>query len=128
MKCIRKGIEAEVTYTDSKNRQWGYPVSLVDRTYHCRRWQICGIPCIYALFFMSVIASAEGEVDRYVSEYFSVAKFRAAYAMNVPTLLGKDQWIKVDSGFKLYSPVLTRPAGRPRKNRIRASAEGGLPI
>jgi hypothetical protein len=63
-----------------------------------------------------------------VSEYFSVAKFRTAYAMNVPTLLGKDQWMKVDPGFKLYSPVLTRPAGRPRKNRIRASAEGGAPI
>ncbi|KAK1667935.1 hypothetical protein QYE76_056094 [Lolium multiflorum] len=70
----------------------------------------------------------DGEVDQYVSEYFSVAKFRAAYAMNVPTLLGKDQWMKVDPGFKLYSPVLTRPAGRPRKNRIRASAEGGAPI
>jgi hypothetical protein len=36
--------------------------------------------------------------------------------------------MKVDPGFKLYSPVLTRPAGRPRKNRIRASAEGGAPI
>jgi hypothetical protein len=77
---------------------------------------------------MSVIAGAEGEVDQYVSEYFSVAKFRAAYAMNVSTLLGKDQWMKVNPGFKLYSPVLTRPAGRPRKNRIRASAEGGAPI
>jgi hypothetical protein len=39
---------------------------------------------------MSVIGGAEGEVDQYVSEYFSVAEFRAAYAMNVPTLLGKD--------------------------------------
>jgi hypothetical protein len=63
-----------------------------------------------------------------VSEYFSVAKFRAAYAMNVPTLLRKDQWMKVDPGFKLYSLGLTRPVGRPRKNRIRASAEGGAPI
>jgi hypothetical protein len=128
MKCIRKGIEAEVTYTDSKNRQWRYPVSLVDRTCHYRRWQIREISCIHALFFMSVIAGAEGEVDQYVSEYFSVAKFWAAYAMNVPTLLGKDQWMKVNPGFKLYSKVLTRPAGRPRKNRIRASAEGGAPI
>ncbi|KAK1617284.1 hypothetical protein QYE76_022801, partial [Lolium multiflorum] len=98
MQCVRKGMEAEVTYTDSKNMQW------------------------------SVIGGEDGEVDQYVSEYFSVAKFRAAYAMNVPTLLGKDQWMKVDPGFKLYSPVLTRPAGRPRKNRIRASAEGGAPI
>jgi hypothetical protein len=29
-------MEAEVTYTDSKNRQWRYPVCLVDRTCHCR--------------------------------------------------------------------------------------------
>ena len=77
---------------------------------------------------MSVIAGVEGEVDQYMSEYFSVAKFRAAYAMNIPILLEKDQWMKVDPGFKLYSPVLTRPAGRPRKNRTRASAEGGAPI
>ena len=40
MKCIRTGMEAEVTYTDSKNRQWRYPVNLVDRTCHCRQWQI----------------------------------------------------------------------------------------
>jgi hypothetical protein len=66
MKCIRKGMEAEVTYTDSKNRQWRYLVSLVDRTCHCRRWQISGIPYIHALFFMSVIGGAEGEVDQYV--------------------------------------------------------------
>ncbi|KAK1645690.1 hypothetical protein QYE76_063495 [Lolium multiflorum] len=80
------------------------------------------------IVFHECYRGEDGEVDQYVSEYFSVAKFRAAYAMNVPTLLGKDQWMKVDPGFKLYSPVLTRPAGRPRKNRIRASAEGGAPI
>ena len=39
-------------------------------------------------------------------------------------LLGKDQWTIVDPGFKLYSSVLTRPPGRPRKNRIRVGEEG----
>ena len=29
---------------------------------------------------------------QYCSEYFSVAKFMAAYAENVPALVGKDQW------------------------------------
>ena len=62
-----------------------------------------------------------------MSEYFSVAKFRATYAQNVLALLGKHQWMEVDPGFKLYPPVFTRPVGRPRKNRIRASAEGGAP-
>jgi hypothetical protein len=40
---------------------------------------------------MTVIGGADGEVDQYCSEYFSVAKFKAAYADNVPALLGKDQ-------------------------------------
>ena len=73
---------------------------------------------------MSIIGGEDGEVDQYCSEYFSVAKFRVAYAENVPALLGKDQWNIVDPGFKLHSPVLTRPPGRPRKNRIRAGEEG----
>ena len=41
---------------------------------------------------MTVIRGADGEVDQYCSEYFSVAKFMAAYAENVPALVGKDQW------------------------------------
>ena len=73
---------------------------------------------------LTVIGGQDGEVDQYISEYFSVAKFRAAYASNVPALLGKDQWIHVDLGFKLDSPVLTRPLGRPRKNRFRRGEEG----
>ena len=125
MKCIRSSThEAEVTYTDSKNREWRYPVNLASRECSCRQWQIRGKPCIHALHLMTVIGGQDGEVDQYISEYFSVAKFRAAYASNVPALLGKDQWNIVDPGFTLHSPVLTRPPGRPRKNRIRAGEEG----
>ncbi|XP_073355050.1 uncharacterized protein [Aegilops tauschii subsp. strangulata] len=125
MKCIRPSTyEAEVTYTDSKNREWRYPVNLATNECSCRQWQIRGKPCIDALHLMTVIGGEDGEVDQYCSEYFSVAKFRVAYAENVPALLGKDQWNIVDPGFKLHSPVLTRPPGRPRKNRIRAGEEG----
>ncbi|KAE8811903.1 hypothetical protein D1007_11115 [Hordeum vulgare] len=76
---------------------------------------------------MTLIGGEEGEVDQYISEYFSIAKFRASYASNVPALLGKDQWNIVDLGFKLNSPILTRPLGRPRKNRYRAGEEGRVP-
>ncbi|XP_073365744.1 uncharacterized protein [Aegilops tauschii subsp. strangulata] len=62
-----------------------------------------------------------------IAEYFSVSKFMAAYADNVPALLGKDQWNIVDPGFKLHAPVITRPPGRPRNQRIRAGEEGRLP-
>jgi hypothetical protein len=107
MKCIRPSTyEAEVTYIDSKNREWRYPVDLTSRTCNCRQWQICGQPCIHALFFMILTGGEDGEVDQYVSEYFSVAKFKAAYAENMPALLGKDQWTVIDPGFKLHAPVL----------------------
>jgi hypothetical protein len=111
MKCIRSDkYEGEVAYTDSKNRLWRYPVNLAARTCSCRQWQIHGKPGIHALHLITVIGGADGEVDQYCSEYFSVAD-------NVPALLGKDQWNIVDLGFKLHAPVLTRPPGRPRKNK-----------
>jgi hypothetical protein len=100
-------------------------VDLSSKTCSCRQWQIRGQPCIHALFFMTLIGGEIGEVDQYVSEYFFVAKFKVTYAENVPALLGKDQWTIIDPGFKLHAPVLVRPPGRPRKNRIRSSAEGG---
>ena len=128
MKRIRSGTyEGEITYTDTKNRVWRYPVNLSTRECTCRQWQIRGKPCIHALHLMTVIGGADGEVDQYCSEYFSVAKFMAAYADNVPALLGKDQWNIVDPGFKLHAPVITRPPGRPRNQRIRAGEEGRLP-
>ena len=128
MNCIRSDkYEGEVAYTDTKNRCWRYPVNLTTRDCSCRQWQIRGKPCIHALHLITIVGGAEGEVDQYCSEYFSVARFRAAYADNVPALLGKDQWNIVDPGFKLHSPVMTRPPGRPKKNRYRAGEEGRVP-
>ena len=102
-------------------------MNLSTRECTCRQWQIRGKPCIHALHLMTVIGGADGEVDQYCSEYLSVAKFMSAYADNVPALLGKDQWNIVDPGFKLHAPVITRPPGRPRNQRIRAGEEGRLP-
>ena len=76
---------------------------------------------------MIITGGVDGEVDQYYSEYFSVAKFMATYANNVPALLGKDQWNIVDPGFKLHSLVMTRPPGRLKKNRLRTGEEGRLP-
>ncbi|KAE8818385.1 hypothetical protein D1007_03829 [Hordeum vulgare] len=77
MKCIRPWTyEAEVTYTDNKNREWRYPVNLATNECIYRQWQIYGKPCINALHLMTIIGGEDGEVDQYCSEYFSVAKFR----------------------------------------------------
>ena len=128
MKCIRSDtLIGEVTYTDTKNRECRYPVNLETKECRCRQWQIHGKPCIHALHLMTVNGGVDGEVDQYYAEYFSVAKFRAAYADHVHALLGKDQWILVDPGFKLHAPILKRPPGRPIKNRVRVGEEGRVP-
>ncbi|KAM0920763.1 hypothetical protein ACQ4PT_007324 [Festuca glaucescens] len=65
-----------------------------------------------------------GNIQQYVHDYYSVAKFKATYAHALPALEGKQQWDIVDPGFKLCPPVLKRAAGRPRKSQIRPRSEG----
>ncbi|KAM0858658.1 hypothetical protein ACQ4PT_047699 [Festuca glaucescens] len=65
-----------------------------------------------------------GNIHQYVHDYYSITRFKATYAHALPALEGKQQWDKVDTGFKLCAPILKR-TGRPRKSRIRPCSEGG---
>jgi hypothetical protein len=120
----RKPYEAEVTLLDREKREWRYPVDLQNMTCSCRQWQITGLPCIHALFFITSLHGPATEIDQYVHECYSVAKFKATYAVNVPSMVGKQQWDIVNLGFVLHTPVQGRAPERPRKTKIRSSAEG----
>jgi hypothetical protein len=72
------------------------------------------------LFFITSLRGVAGEIDQYVHEYYSIAKFKATYANNVPSIEAKHQWEVVNPN----APIQTRAPGRPRKTRIRSSAEG----
>jgi len=125
MTMIRRApFEAEVTAKDRENREWRYPVNLEKKTCSCRQWQIFGLPCIHALFFITSLRGPAAEIDQYVDEYYSVAKFNATYAENVPSIESQYQWDIIDPGFILHAPLQTRAPGRPKKTRIRSSAEG----
>ena len=63
------------------------------------------------------------KIDDYGHEYYSVARFRAAYEGRVEALPDRSQWPVVDLGYKVYPPLLGRSAGRPRKVRIRGCLE-----
>lgn len=52
-----------MTYTDSKNREWIYPVNLATKECSYRQWQISGKPYILALHLMTVIGGEDGEID-----------------------------------------------------------------
>ena len=87
----------------------------------CREWQITGKPCRHALAW--ILSNRGLNIGDYVHEYYSVARFRAAYEGRVEALPDRSQWLVVDLGFKVYPPLLGRSAGRPRKVRIRGCLE-----
>ena len=88
----------------------------------CRRWQIGGKPCTHALHF---IFSKGEKVDQYVDEYFSVAKFKAAYEPILMPIRGQYQWPNAQPAFEMIPPKLSRSAGRPRTRRYKNRSEGG---
>src|SRR4051812_9674948 len=106
------GTTAEISYLDKEKREWRYPVDLEARTCNCRQWQITGLPCIHALFFITSLPGPAGNIQQYVHDYYSVARFKATYAYALPAMEGKQQWDMMNPEFKLCAPVLKRAAGR----------------
>ncbi|XP_020104657.1 uncharacterized protein LOC109721429 [Ananas comosus] len=124
---ISKGLgQYEVLWSDEFSAevigpQSRFEVRLHDMQCSCRLWQVKGVPCIHA---MSVIGKLKHEKwENYVHPYFTVAKYKEAYASSIAPLPSCDQWVKIDIGLRVLPPILKRPAGRPRNKRIRASDE-----
>jgi hypothetical protein len=58
-------------------------------------------------------------------EYYSVQKFKAAYATPIPALTDQSQWPEVDIEFTLCPHLSKRKAGRPKQSRYKAWFEKG---
>ena len=58
-------------------------------------------------------------------EYYSVARFRAAYATPIPALTDQSQWPEVDFEFSMCPPLAKRKPGRPRVSRFKPWFEKG---
>ncbi|KAE8779468.1 hypothetical protein D1007_47484 [Hordeum vulgare] len=101
---------------------WRHTVNLEKNECSCRRWQICGKPCTHALRF---IFSKKAKLEDYIDECFSVARFKAAYEGILMPIRGRSQWPKVNPGFDMIPPKLTKSVGRPRTRRINNCTEGG---
>jgi hypothetical protein len=76
---------AEVTTLGGSS--FRFVVNLQDRTCSCRQWQVSGLPCKHALAFLTSLSDAH--IKNYVDLYYSIEKFRAAYAALIPTIPDK---------------------------------------
>lgn len=122
---LREGKSAdeftEVTLLDQWNNAKRHNVNLVDHTCSCRQWQLTGKPCKHALAW--ILSNRGTEIPQFVHDYYSVAKFRAAYEVRVEPMPDRSDWPQVELGFKVWPPKLGRAPGRPKKLRIRGCLE-----
>ncbi|XP_078171459.1 uncharacterized protein LOC144565543, partial [Carex rostrata] len=114
--CRSSDNRAEVK---CKGKRW--EVILDEKKCSCRVWQVKGLPCVHAAAFIAFTRDANWE--KYVDPYFTIEKCKAAYAMDIAPMPGKDQWVHVATEDKIYPPTIKRPPGRPKKNRYVSSDE-----
>ena len=90
----------------------------------CFEWQHTGKPCVHAILFLA--SQPKVNMHPYLHEYYSVAKFKAAYATPIPALTDQSQWPEMPVEFGAMCPPLTkRKAGRPKQSRFKAWFEKG---
>jgi hypothetical protein len=99
-----------------------FVVDLRNRTCSCRVWQGSGIPCKHAIAYITSIPGAR--LEDHVDDFFSVQKFKDAYAGSIPCIPDKSMWPKPTHDFFMHPPCLKSTGGR-RKNRMKSAVEGG---
>ena len=116
--------EAEVTevYKDEEVRR--HVVYLPQKICTCRQWQLTGKPCPHAL---TVITSMRNpDMGSFVDNYYSMAKFQAAYAGIIPSITDRNQWPEVAKGYKVHPPLQKKKEPRRlRKNMMKPARETG---
>jgi len=95
-------------------------VNLDERTCHCRKWQVSGIPCKHAIAF---ITSLREPLEKHVDMYYSVQKFRAAYEILIPAMPDKSQWPQSDHGYFMHPPLIKSTSGRRQNKRAKGCTE-----
>jgi hypothetical protein len=91
---------AEVTVN-----RFRHAVNLQEKTCSCSAWQVTGKPCTHALAFIANL-SRHVQMDEFVHDHFSVDMFKKAYAGTFNPMTSKDNWPRVDLGYKIKKPKL----------------------
>jgi len=106
---------AEITLVDADNVTRRQTIDLQNHKCSCRKWQVTGKPCSHALAW---ICSNRGiTILDFVHEYYSVSRFKVAYAGRAKLMPDKDQWEVVDLGFKVFPPKQKRAAGEAKSSK-----------
>jgi hypothetical protein len=64
-------------------------------------------------------------MEYFMDDYFSVEKFKKAYARLVESFVDRGSWPKVPFAAEVGALILKRAVGRQRNNRMKGCLEGG---
>ncbi|XP_074303589.1 uncharacterized protein LOC141638038 [Silene latifolia] len=126
LKVVRKNSRSCQTYYSGPGKyevvdgRTQFSVSLSNKTCACGLWQISGIPCKHAV---RAILVANKDPNKYVSEWYSVRKYKEAYSLCINPIPDSEQWPSFDDIPTLEPPMFKRSIGRPSRNRRREPGE-----
>ena len=110
---------ASDTRFEVKNGLVSFIVDVSKRTCSCRKWDISGIPCCYAI---SCIFFNREAAEKYTDDCYRVNTYKACYELVINPINGQSMW--TPTGLPLVQPPIKRRLpGRPKKKRAREPNE-----
>lgn len=97
-----------------------FPLDMQNMKCKCGRWQLTGIPCKHAC---RVINNNRLNPRNYVSEYYTIQKYKATYELNIKPMPDPSQWTSSNNVPVIAPPEVKRTVGRPPRNRRRELGE-----
>jgi hypothetical protein len=102
-----------------------FVVRALQKECQCEEWQHTGLPCQHAPCLIIAQPFRDVKLEGFIDDYYSVEKFKNVYKRVVVPLGDKSFWPNVDIGVPVGAPLVKRPVGWQRKNRIKGCLEVG---
>ncbi|XP_038880504.1 uncharacterized protein LOC120072166 [Benincasa hispida] len=95
-------------------------VNLAYKSCSCRVWDLVEIPCAHAC---AVICGLNLDIYTFVLDYYFCSTLLSTYKGSVYPIGNHSDWRSIDVGVNVLPPIVKRPVGRPRKQRILSIGE-----
>jgi hypothetical protein len=91
----------------------------------CLEWQHTGKPSQHGLVVIIAQPFRDVGMEYFVDKYFSIDKFKKAYARRLDPLGDRSFWPQVSIAMEVGASISKRPVERQRKNRVKGCLEVG---
>jgi hypothetical protein len=119
-------VKGDHYYAEVQDVLTKHVVKADERYCSCLEWQHTGKPCQHALVVIIAQPFIDVGMEHFVDDYFSVEKFKKAYATRIEQLGDRSMWPKVDVEAVVGAPLGKRPVGQQMKEPNQRIPRRGL--